>query len=266
MVVTYENEYTLIKKFGRVERTITKDGLSFKIPFVESYDRLPKTKLVYDLAPSDVITQDKKTMVADCYVIWKIEDPLKFAQTLNGSIGNAENRINTVVYNSIKNVISSMQQTDVIDGRSGALSTAIMNNIGASMEGYGVKILEVETKQLDLPEGNKQAVYERMISERANIAAQFKAEGESEAQVIKNTTDREVGIDVATARTKAEKLIAEGESEYMRILSEAYSDESRTEFYTFVRSLDAAKVSLTGNNKTLIIDKESPIASIFYNK
>lgn len=263
-VVTYENQYSLIKKFGKVERIISNQGLSFKIPFVETVEKIPRTTLLYDLEPSDVITKDKKTMVADSYVLWKITDPLKFAQSLNGSITKAEARINTVVYNSLKNVISSLSQVDVINGRDGALSDSIMKNVGTSMESYGVQLLSVETKQLDLPTDNKEAVYERMISERDNIAGTYTAEGESEAQLIKNQTDKDVVIKLSEAQMKAEKLIAEGEAEYMKILSEAYKDTSRSDFYSFVRALDAAKISLSGENKTLILDKNSPLAQIFY--
>ena len=122
----------------------------------------------------------------------------------------------------------------------------------------------IETKQLDLPNDNKEAVYERMISERGNIAATYTAEGAAEAQKIRNTTDKEVTILLSEAQKNAEVLKAEGEAEYMRILSEAYADTSRTDFYSFVRSLDALKESVKGDNKTVILDKNSPIAKIFY--
>lgn len=263
VVVTKENEYKLIREFGRVSRVIDTAGLSFKIPFIQSADTLPKEILLYDLAASDVITMDKKTMMSDSYVLWKISDPLKFAQTLNSSILNAERRIDTTVYNSIKNIISSMSQNDVISGRDGELSEAIMNNIGSTMEQYGIQLLAVETKQLDLPSDNKAAVYERMISERDKIAATYQAEGQAEAQVIRNTTDREIAVSISNAQAEAAAVTAEGEAEYMRILAGAYNTPERTEFYSFIRALDAARASLTGTDNTLILPADSPIASIF---
>ena len=139
-----------------------------------------------------------------------------------------------------------------------------MNSVGDKFNQYGLKLLAVETKQLDLPNDNKEAVYERMISERGNIAATYTAEGAAEAQKIRNTTDKEVTILLSEAEKNAEVLKAEGEAEYMRILSEAYQDSSRTDFYSFVRSLDALKESVKGTNKTVILDKDSPIAQIFY--
>lgn len=266
IVVTNENEYSLIRQFGKVDHVVSEAGVSFKVPFIQSVETLPKDTLLYDLYPSDVITSDKKTMICDSYVLWKITDPLKFAQTLSSSISNAESRLDTIVYNSTKNVISSLTQDDVISGRDGKLSEAIIANIGTSLDQYGIELLSFETKQLDLPSTNKAAVYERMISERSNIAATYTAEGSSEAQKIKNTTDKEVSILISDAEKQAAILVAEGEAEYMRILSEAYADASRQEFYSFVRSLDALKASMKGDNKTVILSPDSPIAQIFYGQ
>ena len=256
--VVNQDEFKLVKRFGKVDRVQTTSGICFKIPFVETADTLPK-----EIAESEVITSDKKTMITDSYVLWRITDPLKFAQTLNGSIANAESRIDTVVFNATKNTISSMTQDEVIKARDGELAESIEVNIGATMAQYGIEIITVENKRLDLPSDNKTAVYERMISERDNIAATYTAEGQAEAQVIRNSTDKEVTVMLSEAQMKAEILVAEGEAEYMRILSEAYGDESRTEFYEFVRSLDALKVSMVGKNKTVVLSADSPLAQIF---
>lgn len=262
IVVTYNDEYKLVRRFGKVDRVTEESGISFKIPFMEAADTLPRNVQLYDLESSDVITSDKKTMVADTYALWKISDPLKFAQTLN-SITNAESRINAAIYNALKTRIGAMTQTDVISARDGELSDSIMNNIGSSMEQYGITMVSVELKQLDLPSDNKSAVYERMISEREQMAASYTADGNSQSQIIKNSTDKEVTIMVAEAEKEAEKTIAEAQAEYMNILSSAYSEPSKAEFYSFVRALDAAKASMTGENKTLVLSKDSPLAQIF---
>ena len=263
VVVTGENEYRLVRQFGRISKVIDEPGLGMKLPFIQTTDTFPKQTLLYDLIPSEVITKDKKTMITDSYVLWRISDPMKFAQTLNGSVTNAESRINTAVYNALKNAISSMNQDEVITSRDGELSQLVMARIDDSMDQYGIELLMFETKQLDLPEDNKAAVYERMISERDNIAATYTAEGNSEAQVIRNTTDKEVAISISEAKKQAEILIAEGEAEYMRILSEAYNTEEKQEFYSFVRSLDALRESMKGDNKTVVLSADSPIAQIF---
>ena len=260
VVVTNENEYKLIRQFGRVERIIDTAGVTLKLPFIQTADTLPKQILLYDLAASDVITMDKKTMLSDSYVLWRITDPLKFAQTLNSSVANAEGRIDTVVYNSVKNVISSMSQNEVISGRDGELSQAIMTNVGDSMAEYGIQLLAVETKRLDLPADNKAAVYERMISERDKIAATYTAEGQAEAQKIRNTTDREIAISISDAKAQAAAITADGEAEYM---AEAYRDPQKADFYSYTRSLEAARASLKGDSNTLILPADSPIARIF---
>ena len=266
VTVTQQNEYKLIRQFGKVDRVISSSGISFKIPFIESTQSLPKETLLYDLAASDVITKDKKTMISDSYVLWKISNPLKFAQTLNSSVESGESRINTAVYNATKNAISSMSQDQVITSRDGELSDMVMEAIGTNMDQYGIELLKFETKQLDLPDDNKEAVYERMISERDNIAATYKAEGNSEATVIRNKTDKEVAIQISDAKKQAEILEAEGEQEYMKILAQAYGEEDRSEFYSFVRSLDALKTSMKGEDKTVILSADSPIAQIFEGK
>lgn len=265
-VVTEEDEYSLIRQFGKIDHVETDAGVSFKIPFIQSVEKLPNKTLIYDLTPSDVITADKKTMISDSYILWRISDPQKFAQTLNSSVSNAESRLDTIVYNATKNIISSMSQDEVISSRDGELSEAVINNVGDTLENYGIELLSFELKQLDLPSDNKSAVYERMISERDNIAATYTAEGEAEARIIRNTTDAEITILLSEAEKNAEILLAEGEAEYMRILSEAYSDPAKADFYSFVRSLDAVKATMTGNNKTIILSPESPIAEIFYGK
>ena len=266
VTVTAQNEYKLIRQFGKVDRVIDAPGISFRIPFLESTQSLPKETLLYDLAASDVITKDKKTMISDSYILWRISDPLKFAQTLNSSIESGESRINTAVYNATKNAISSLTQDQVITSRDGELSQMVLNAIGTNMDQYGIELIKFETKQLDLPDDNKEAVYERMISERDNIAATYKAEGSSEAKVIRNTTDKEVAIQISEAKKQAEILEAEGEQEYMKILAQAYGEEERSEFYSFVRSLDALKASMKGGNKTIILSSDSPIAQIFEGK
>lgn len=263
VTVTAQNEYKLIRQFGKVKRVISSPGISLKLPLIESAATLPKQTLLYDLSPSDVITKDKKTMISDSYVLWKIEDPLKFAQALNSSVESGESRINTAVYNSTKNVISSMTQDEVITSRDGELQEMVMASIGENMKQYGISLLVFETKQLDLPDDNKEAVFERMISERDNIAATYTAQGSSEAKVIRNTTDKEIAIQISEAEKQAEILRAEGEQEYMKILAQAYGEEGRSDFYSFVRSLDAVKNSMKGEDKTVILSPESPIAKIF---
>ena len=263
LFVVKENEYGVISQFGAVVDVKDQPGLYFKVPFVQTVSSLPNTVLLYDLPVSDLLTADKTSLIADCFAIWSIEDPRLFIESLSGSIENAESRINANVYNALKTVMSSMTRDEIISGRSGAVVEAIMENIGDSFDRYGIHMLAVETKKLDLPDDNKSAVYARMISERNNIAAGELAEGERAAKEIRNQADKEAEILVAEAQAQAEIVKAEGDAEYMRILSEVYDTADEAEFYTFMIALDAMKEAMSGDEKTLILSPDSPLAQLF---
>ena len=262
--VVYPMEYKVIRAFGRIEKIDDEPGLKFKIPFIQSAQTVTKALNVYDIPASDVITRDKKSMIADNYVFWKIVDPAKYLRTLNGIEGRAKERIDAAVYNSTKNVISSLTQDEVIEARDEKLTQLITDDANTAMEEYGIVITSSQIKALDLPEDNKEAVYQRMISERNNIAASYRADGEAQAQKIRNETDRTTSILKAQAEKEADILIAEGEAEYMRILGGAYDTPEKANFYNFIRSLDALKDSLEGDEKTIILGKDSELSKILY--
>lgn len=268
-VVTEPGEYRVIKQFGKIVRVEENDGssygISFKIPFIQSETSITAKTILSDLPASDVMTSDKKSMISDCFVLWRIEDPVKFIQKLSGSTQNAESRISSNVYNALKNVISSLTQEELISGRDGELADLLTTKLGTNLETYGIKVEKIETKMLDLPDENKEAVYDRMISERNNIAASYIAQGEQQAQEIKNDTDEEVTVILAKAQKEADEIIAEGEAEYMRILSDAYNNPDKADFYSFVRQLDAMKATLANGDDTIVLDKDSPIAELFYD-
>lgn len=297
---TQENQYTVVKQFGKINTINQTAGLRVKVPLIQTVNTIPKSMQFYDLPKSDVITSDKKTMIADAYVLWKVVDPRLFTSSLNANTDTAEGRIDVIVYNAIKTTISNMTQEEVIISRDDkievsqgdtaledleirdisaedaekkektdekpeviAISKRLLERVGSQCDQYGIKISNIEIKVLDLPDENKSAVYQRMITERNNIAAAYTAQGKSEAQMIKNTTDREVRVMKSEAGANADKIVAEGEAEYMKILSDAYNDEGKADFYLYTKSLDAAKSSLVNGQNTLFLDKDSPIAQIF---
>ena len=333
-VITYPNQYKVIKTMGKISRVTTEPGFSFRIPLLQSETTISKARQLYDIAPTEIYTSDKKKMEVDAYIIWRVTDPVKFTQTLNSSTASAESKISAMVYGSLKATVSSTSQEELIASRDAALdkteeddaldvevqditsedlkedteassgagstgaagtettgteskeqsketedgmtvidentrvislSNKILEQLNKDYdpEQYGIEIQMVKIKKLDLPDENKDAVYNRMITERKNIAAAYKAQGESEAQKIRNTTDRETAVMLSEAEATADRLEAEGEAEYMRILSDAYNDPDKAEYYLFVRQLDAAKKSLENGNTTLFLDSDSPLASIF---
>lgn len=303
---TQENEYTVVKQFGKIVATNDSAGLRFKTPMIQTISSVPKATQIYDLPASEVITSDKKTMLVDAYVLWKVTDAKAYTQSLNASSATAQGRIDVIVFNAIKTTISSMTQEELIASRDTAvkieatetnledveindmastttdeegnvvedaqkeeevpiivISDRLKKHIGNQCDQYGIEISDVKIKVLDLPDENKEAVYTRMITERNNIAAAYTAQGESEAQIIRNTTDAEVSVMLSEANATADATIAAGEAEYMKILSDAYNDPSKADFYLFSLQLDALKESVTNGNTTLFLDANSPIAQIF---
>ncbi len=260
-----EDQYAVVTRFNKIIRTASEPGLYVKAPFIDTVRWIPSKIQVYDINPSDVITSDKKSMIADDYILWQVTDPVAFTKTLNASISGGRDRVGVSVYNATKNIISSMSQDEVIEARGTTLTTTITNEAAPDVTGYGITILRAEIKALELPDDNKQAVYDRMISERNNIAASYRAAGEADAQKIRNDTNRQVSVKKANAKRDAEKIKAEGEAGYMETLSAAYNTEEKAEFYNYIRGIDALKNSLKGSyDNTVILDKDSELVRILY--
>ena len=262
-----ENEYGIKLQFNKIVAIDDQAGLYYKIPFMQNVRKVPKSIQLYDIRPSDVMTSDKKSMIADMYILWRVSDPTVYYQTLNANVNNAKDRTGITVYNSVKSVISSMTQDEIIEARGEKLTQTITADANPAIQKYGIEIVQAQLKSLDLPDDNKQAVYERMISERNNIAASYTAEGESKAKKIQNETDKQVAILKAQAEKKSAKLKAEGEAKYMETLQQAYNDKDKADFYNYIRSLDALKVSLSGKGeKKLMLGRDSELAKILYGK
>ena len=260
-----ENEYACTVRFSAIIDTTAEPGLHFKVPFIDSVKYFPNTTMLYDIPPSEVLTSDKQNMTVDCYILWSISDPKLFYQTL-GTTGVAEQRLDALTYNELKTVMGTLAQADIINMDDGAKRNEIYDGIAADVDGlakvYGIRVEDVKIKRFDLPESNLRAVYDRMISERNQMAEKYTADGNKEATLIRNDVDKTVNILVSNAEAEAAKLVAEGEAEYMRLLAEAFDTEDKQDFYQFTIALDALKASLTGDEKTIILDGESTLAQI----
>ena len=260
-----ENEYACTVRFSKIIDTVDEAGLHFKFPFLDSVKYFSKATRLYDIPPSEVLTSDKQNMTVDCYILWSISDPLRFYQTL-GTTSVAEQRLDALTYNELKTVMGTLAQADIINMNDGAERNQIYEGIAADVNAlasqYGIRVEDVKIKQFDLPESNLNAVYSRMISERNQIAEKHTAEGNKEAAMTRNEVDKQVNITVSNAEAEAAQLVAEGEAEYMRLLAEAYDTEDKKKFYEFTLALDALKLSLTGSEKTVILDGNSELAKI----
>ena len=265
MFTVRENEYACTVRFSKIISTTDQAGLHFKVPFLDSVKYFTKATQLYDIPPSEVLTSDNQNMTVDCYILWSIGDPKLFYQTL-GTTSVAEQRLDALTYNELKTVMGTLAQADIINMEDGAKRNDIYSNITTDVDRlartYGIRVADVKIKQFDLPESNLNAVYNRMISERNQMAEKYTADGNYEASIIRNNVDKQVNIIVSDAEAAAAKLVAEGEGEYMRLLAEAYDTPDKKEFYEFTLALDALKQSLKGDEKTVILDGDSALAQI----
>lgn len=257
-----ENEYACTVRFSEIIHTTQAPGLHFKLPFLDRVTYYPKAVELYDIPPSEVLTSDKQNMTVDCYILWKVEDPKLFYQSL-GTTSVAEERLNALTYNTLKTVMGTLSQSDIINmedaGERNDIYEGITDSVDALANNYGIQVTDVKIKRFDLPESNENAVYSRMISERNQIAEKYTADGNYDASIIRNDVDKQVNIIVSNAKAEAAKLEAEGEAEYMRLLAEAYNTEEKKDFYEFTLALDA-------KDKTIILDADSPLAKILLNR
>ena len=265
MFTVRENEYACTVRFQKIIDTTDEAGLHFKIPFLDSVKYFTKATQLYDIPPSEVLTSDKQNMTVDCYILWSISDPKLFYQTLGGT-AYAEQRLDALTYNELKTVMGTLAQSDIINMEEGGKRNLIYEKIATDVDTlaatYGIRVEDVKIKQFDLPDSNLNAVYNRMISERNQMAEKYTADGNYEASIIRNDVDKQVDIMVSDAEAEAAKLVAEGEAEYMRLLAEAYDTQDKKDFYEFTLALDALKASLNGSEKTVILDGNSELAQI----
>lgn len=263
--VVQENEYACVVRFSAIVETRSNAGLYFRIPFVDQVKYYNKATNLYDLAESEVLTADKKNMTVNSYILWKISDPKTFYQTL-GSTGEAEARLDVLTYNSLKNTMGTLQQTQIINpGNTGGredLYLTVTREVAEAASVYGIEVVDVKVKRLDLPEDNEAAVYQRMISERNQQAEKFIADGEYQASLIRNEVDKQVNITISDAEVQAAQTIASGEEEYMKILAEAYNTKEKQDFYEFTKALETLRASLDGQSKTVILGKDSELVRL----
>jgi membrane protease subunit HflC len=229
-----EDEYACVFRFSEIVNTGSEAGLHLKVPFIDSVEYFSKATQLYDIPPSEVLTSDKQNMTVDCYILWSISDPQQFYRAL-GTTVRAEERLNALTYNTLKTAMGTLAQADIINMNDGAERNEIYESISTTVDtqakAYGITVEDVKIKQFDLPESNLNAVYNRMISERVQMAEKYTAEGNYEAKLIRNDVDKQVNILVSNAEADAAKLVAEGEAEYMRLLAAAYDTPAKKEFY-----------------------------------
>ncbi|MHC4458291.1 MAG: protease modulator HflC [Planctomycetota bacterium] len=253
MFTVDETEQVIITQLGKYIRTVNEPGLNFKIPFLQSVHKFEDRILEYDAAAAKIITSDKKHLVIDNYARWRIVDPLKLYQTVRNEFG-AQARLDDIVFSEIREELARHTLTEVVSVNRAALMKKVGQQCDIKAREYGVEVIDVRIKRADLPAEVAHSVYARMKAERQRIAKKYRSEGEEEAVKIRATTDKEKTILLAESYRQAEKLKGEGDAEAIKVYAEAFEKDS--EFYSFVRTLEAYEKSL-GHDATVILPSDS---------
>ena len=249
-------EQVVILQFGKPVRTIQNPGLHFKLPTpIQNAVFFDKRLLEYDVQPAEVLSTDKKTLTVDNYVRWRIVDPLLFLQTLQ-TIPTAITRLDDIVYSEIRRELGLHNMQEIItDNREQIMDTVTQGSYDATIA-YGIEIVDVRIKRVDLPQENEESIYARMKAERDRKANQYRSEGDEESQKIIATTEKEKTIILADAYKSAEETRGEGEATALGIYAKAYSADP--EFYEFLRTLETYK-SVIDSSTTLVLPADSKL-------
>lgn len=247
------NEYAVVREFGKIVKVNEGGGIRLKIPFVQSIQILPKKRLLYDVPAAEVTTLDKKRILVDYYITWKINDPVEMLENLR-TVEASEVRLGDILYSAVRNALGKLEYGQIInpeDNNRGNIDQTVQLLINKNLEenNTGIYLSDIQMKRIDLPQSNEDAVYKRMISERASKAQEYLSQGESEKTRIVAETDREVTERLAITTTKAEEIIAEGEKEAQNIRNTSFSKDE--EFFSLYRTLESYKQTI--KNETVII-------------
>lgn len=261
MFIVNEGEYKVVLQFGEAVRIDSSPGIKMKIPFIESVISLPKRKMVYDSKPTPILTKDKKPIEVDNYTVWRITEPDRFYRTAQ-SIKAGEQLIDNAVYNTVRRKLSEVEYGNIISENTarGDLNIEITKEVQQLLrDNYGISVADVRIKRTDLPDENKQSVYNRMISDRQSIAARYLSEGDEESKKITSNADRQATEIIAQAQADSKKIVAEGEQEAARIYNQSYGKDA--EFYKLYRTLESYVSSFKGE-PVIIMPIDSPYAKI----
>lgn len=251
-----EREQVVILQLGKPVRTITEPGLYFKLPIpfqnaITFDDRL----LEYDVAPEEVLSKDKKTLIVDNYVRWRISDPLLFLKTVQ-AIPNAVTRLDDIVYSELRQELGKHNMSEIIFETREEIMEIVTKASDKSTDQYGIKVVDVRIKRVDLPRENEESIYARMDAERKRQANKFRSEGEEEAQKIRALTEKDKTIILATAYKESQEIRGEGEAKALEIYAKAFNKDP--DFYEFTRTLEAYK-KIIDEKTTLILPADSKL-------
>ena len=254
-----ETRQAVILQFGEPIRIIKTPGLHFKLPApLQVAQHFDDRLLEYDVPPEEILSKDKKSLIVDNYVRWRIIDPLLFLQTVQTE-PIAKTRIDDIVYSELRRELGTHNMSEIITESREIIMEKVTRESAIATKPYGIEVVDVRLKRVDLPQNNEQSIYRRMQAERIRQANKFRSEGEEESQKIKASTDKDKTIILATAYKEAEEVKGEGEAKAVDIYARAFSKDP--DFYEFYRTLETYKIILD-KKTTLVLPTNSKLFDI----
>jgi len=248
LFIVDETKQAIVLQFGKPIRAIKEPGLNWKVPFIQNVVFFEDRLLVYDATPTEIITKDKKTLIVDNYARWKIVDPLKFLQTVK-DLNGAQARLDDIIYSELRVDLGLFDMSEIVSEKREGIMKRVTEISDEKANTYGIQIVDVRIKRVDLPPENEKYIFDRMRAERERIAKQYRAEGQEESAKIIAETEREKTVILAEAYKTAQTLKGEGEAESVRIYAESFNQDP--EFYKFYRTLEAYRK--TFKEKTTVL-------------
>ena len=256
-----ERQQVVILQFGDPIRTITEPGLHFKLPVpFQNIVRFDDRLLEYDVSPEEVLSKDKKSLIVDNYVRWKITNPLVFLQTVQ-AIPTAITRMDDIIYSELRRELGTHNMTEIITETREEIMEKVTENSDKATDQYGIEVVDVRIKRVDLPKENEQSIYARMEAERNRQANKFRSEGDEEAQKIRASTEKDKTIILAVAYKESQEIRGLGEAQALEIYAKTYNKD--VDFYEFLRTLETYK-KVIDDKTTLVLPADSKLFKMLY--
>ena len=258
--IVTETDRALVLSLGKVDRQVEDPGLYFRRPFIQQLVKYDDRVLDLDSDPEEIVTKDKKRLVVDTFMRWRIADATKFYETQR-SMSGGRTQLNTIMSSATKRSLARHDAQDIISGERQNIMTNILAETREEASRFGIEVIDVRIKRADLPPENSQAVYNRMRAERNKEAKEIRAGGEEEAQKIRANAERERTVLIAEAENQSQMLRGSGDAEAIKIFADAFGKSP--EFYRLTRTLEAYRNSLAKQNTMLVVDPETSFLQIF---
>ena len=256
IIVVDETEQVVILQFGKPVKTIKEPGLNFKLPApIQVLNSFDKRLLEYDVPPEEILSRDKKSLIVDNYVRWQIVDPLLFLQTVR-AIPTAKTRLDDIVYSELRQELGNHDMHEIITEAREFIMENVTIASNEETSKYGIQVIDVRIRRVDLPRENEASIYARMEAERKRQANKFRSEGEEEAQKIRAATDRDKTVLLAEAYKTSQQIRGEGEAEALDIYAVSFSKDP--EFYEFIRTLETYE-KVIDKKTTLVLPGDSKL-------